>query len=310
MAYGHSAPLPRRQRQLSVPVSASSMTASAAATFSRSRRKMARTPLSIPIPPVPAGCSPQSFVTSKANCISGAQANALTTYAASSTLRSPYVIQAAVGADQQMGRYGTALINYIHSQGVHQLATQNIDYPTNGTLPGSVTAPVQYAILHARRIQPEPDHGQWPCANDEVAFAGRLLRHQLRARRQLRRRQLHHHALQHGAAADYGRTSFAVRNRMVLYGSVSMPHFIQFSPFLIGQSGNPYNITEGIDLNKDSILNDRPYLVPFGTANSKNHRLAAVHSSRNLPATPRLRDRRLSPSTTARDRRCLPSISA
>src|SRR5581483_2921301 len=62
-------------------------------------------------------------------------------------------------------------------------------------------------------------------------------------------------------AADYGRTTFDVRNRAFIAGSISLPRYIQFSPFVIAQSGSPFNITVGQDLNGDTFLNDRPYRV-------------------------------------------------
>jgi hypothetical protein len=217
---------------------------------------------------VPAGCTPQSFVTSKANCIGGTQATALATYSASPTLRAPYTIQAAVGADQQLGRYGTLSVNYIHSQGDHQLATQNIDYPmgANPVLPPA-GSPVNYQYFtegvfnqNQLTLNARVQTVKWlslggyyaiNSAHGDSSGAGSFI------------------TTPYNMAADYGRTSFAVRSRMLVYGSVSMPHFIQFSPFFIGQSGNPYNITEGIDLLHDSILTERPLLVPFGTSGAK-----------------------------------------
>jgi len=65
-------------------------------------------------------------------------------------------------------------------------------------------------------------------------------------------------------AADYGRTGFDVKSRLFLGGSITLPKFIQLSPFMIGQSGNPYNITTGSDNNLDTQFNDRPYLVANG----------------------------------------------
>ena len=67
--------------------------------------------------------------------------------------------------------------------------------------------------------------------------------------------------------ADYGRATFAVRNRAFLYGSVSLPYHISLNPFLVASSGTPYNITLGSDLNHDSIFNDRPAFAS-GTSGS------------------------------------------
>jgi hypothetical protein len=92
----------------------------------------------------------------------------------------------------------------------------------------------------------------------------------------------------HNIAADYGRTSFDVRQRVFLAGSISLPRYIQVSPFLIGQTGNPYNVTTGADNNGDSIYNDRPVFgapngIPAGQAGSNT--IAGCGSFVQPPAT-------------------------
>jgi hypothetical protein len=57
---------------------------------------------------------------------------------------------------------------------------------------------------------------------------------------------------------DYGRASFDVRHRVFFGGTMGMPYNFRLSPFLIAQSGVPFNITIGQDVNGDSIFNDRP----------------------------------------------------
>jgi hypothetical protein len=49
-----------------------------------------------------------------------------------------------------------------------------------------------------------------------------------------------------------------VRHRIFFGGSVGLPRNFRLSPFLIAQSGVPFNITTGQDLNGNSIFNDRP----------------------------------------------------
>src|SRR5262249_28008446 len=57
---------------------------------------------------------------------------------------------------------------------------------------------------------------------------------------------------------DYGRAAFAIRHRFFLAGSWSLPKGFRLSPFLIATSGAPLNLASGLDLNGDSIFNDRP----------------------------------------------------
>src|SRR5207244_12156708 len=63
---------------------------------------------------------------------------------------------------------------------------------------------------------------------------------------------------QYDLASDYGRASFDVRHRLFLGGSISLPYAFRLSPFMLANSGSPYNVTVGQDLSGDSLFNDRP----------------------------------------------------
>jgi hypothetical protein len=185
----------------------------------------------------------------------GATTASQTTYTAASNLRTPYIVEFAVGADQQVGRAGTISVNYLHSQGVHQFATQNIGY--NFEDPAASTAQYQFfgegvfkqnqLIVHGR-VQTSKAislfgyyslnsaHGDTSGASSDITTPGNI-------------------------EADYGRTTFDVKNRIFLAGSITLPKYIQLSPFFLGQSGTPYNITTGSDNNFDTFFNSRPDLV-------------------------------------------------
>jgi len=185
-----------------------------------------------------------------------------TVYSAASNLRAPYVVQFAGGADKQLGKIGQISVNYLHAQGVHQLATQNTNYNIATQGPATTTEGPQFQyftegvfnqnqLVVNGRVQTtrwlslfgyyslNSAHGDTSGAGANITTPGNI-------------------------AADYGRTTFDVRNRIFLAGSITLPKFIQVSPFMIGQSGNPYNITTGSDNNGDSFFNDRPV---FGAPN-------------------------------------------
>jgi hypothetical protein len=61
---------------------------------------------------------------------------------------------------------------------------------------------------------------------------------------------------------DYGRAAFDVRHRIFLGGTMGLPYEFRLSPFLVAQSGVPFNITTGQDLYGDQIFNTR---ATFGT---------------------------------------------
>ncbi len=193
----------------------------------------------------------------------GATSDNQTTYGSAPNLRAPYILEFAGGADQQVGKNGTISVNYLHTQGVHQFATQNIGY--NFADPAASTAQYQFfsegvfnqnQLIVNGRVQTgkaislfgyyslNSAHGDTSGATSDITTPGNI-------------------------AADYGRTAFDVKKRRVLAGYVTLPKFIQVSPFFLAQSGTPYNITTGSDNNLDTFYNDRPNLVtgvaPNGT---------------------------------------------
>ena len=59
-------------------------------------------------------------------------------------------------------------------------------------------------------------------------------------------------------SADWGRGSNDVRQRFMLMGSVTLPGDVRLSPFVMGSTGGPFNITIGRDVNGDTVFTDRP----------------------------------------------------
>jgi hypothetical protein len=60
---------------------------------------------------------------------------------------------------------------------------------------------------------------------------------------------------------DYRPAGFASRNMVFLMGNYTGPLGITFNPFLIAQSGRPYNFVSPNDLTGDNFFNDRPSIV-------------------------------------------------
>ncbi len=57
---------------------------------------------------------------------------------------------------------------------------------------------------------------------------------------------------------EYGRSSFDIRHNFVIGGNFNIPWGISLSPFIIANTGRPFNITRGLDLNGDALFNERP----------------------------------------------------
>jgi hypothetical protein len=67
---------------------------------------------------------------------------------------------------------------------------------------------------------------------------------------------------QYNLSQEYGRTAFDIRHKVFFGGSISTRFGIELSPFMIYNSGRPFNITIGRDLNGDLVFTDRPSLAP------------------------------------------------
>jgi hypothetical protein len=65
-------------------------------------------------------------------------------------------------------------------------------------------------------------------------------------------------ANQYDLSTEYGRSAIDVRHRFSLGGSINAPWKIRLSPFIIANSGRPFNITTGRDTNGDTLFTERP----------------------------------------------------
>jgi hypothetical protein len=187
-------------------------------------------------------------------------------------LHAPYTWQTAVSVERQLTKSANVAMTYINSYGEDALVSQNINAPLPGTYDPS-----------------DPTSGVRPFGNVGNIYnyesAGKFRQNQLIANFNVRMgtklSMFGFYALNYaksdtaGAssfpsnpydlAADYGRAAFDTRNRLFLGGTWSLPYGFRLSPFLVANSGAPFNITIGKDLNGDSIFNDRPAFATAAT---------------------------------------------
>ena len=63
-------------------------------------------------------------------------------------------------------------------------------------------------------------------------------------------------------SGEFGRSSFDIRHRFTIFGTVNLPWWkLVLNPFVIANSGPPFNITTGQDLNLDRQVTERPSLL-------------------------------------------------
>jgi hypothetical protein len=178
------------------------------------------------------------------------------TYSIAPNLHAPYTMQAAASVERQLTKTSTLTVTYLHSQGLHQLfsvntnalianATPAFEYVSEGIFRQNQMI-TSFNMRMGTRLSVF-SYYSLSYANSDTGGAGSFPSSP---------------AL--GITADYGRAAFDVRNRLFFGGTISLPHGFRASPFLVANSGPPFNITVGQDLNGDSIFNDRPAFAATG----------------------------------------------
>ena len=218
--------------------------------------------------------NPTFYPCSTLSCIQGTNTNVVSRYQVGSNLRAPYAMQGGVTLEQQLTKTANLSVTYLKSRGLHQFLINNINTPLPGTFnPG------------------DPNSGIRPFGNVGNIFQyqsdGTYKQNQLIVNGNVRMAKLTlfgFYSLSYvdtnasGAGgggfggrasaaftsnpynlnADYGRASYDIRHRVFTGGSISLPHGVSFSPFLVAQSGPPFNISVPTDLLGTSVFNQRP----------------------------------------------------
>jgi hypothetical protein len=208
------------------------------------------------------GVNQQQFVVKNPD-LTAASGAAPTTYSISPNLRAPVNMQAAIGVEHKFGKSITLSSTYINSRGLHQLYSDNI----NAFLPGT------YDITTGTGVRPNGINENLY----QYQSGGVYHQNQLITNFSIRERKLslfgfyvlnsakadtsgatYFPSNQFDPRADYGKSTFDVRQRFLLGGNYLAPLGFSISPFLVLNSGAPFNITVGQDLNGDNQFNDRP----------------------------------------------------
>jgi Carboxypeptidase regulatory-like domain/TonB dependent receptor len=193
-----------------------------------------------------------------------------TIYQLAPDLRASINMQTALGVEHQFGKVATAALTWVNSRGVHQYLSNNV----NAFLPGT------YDTTTGTGIRPNGiNENLYQFQSGGVYNQNQLmLNYSVRAKRvSLFGFYMVNFAKADTSGAtyfpsdpfdpkaDYGRANFDTRNRFLLGGNLQGPLGISFSPMLVADSGTPFNISIGQDLNGDNQYNDRP---AFATAAS------------------------------------------
>ncbi|MGA2004713.1 MAG: carboxypeptidase regulatory-like domain-containing protein [Terriglobales bacterium] len=212
-------------------------------------------------------------------------------YQVAPDLRAPYIMQTAVSLERQVTKVANLTFTYLNSRGVHQLLSlvTNAPQPDPPVYPYPITSynPIyQYSsdgvfrqnqLIVNANVQAGSKvslHGYYSLnyANSDASSAGNFP------------------SDSNDLSLDYGRASFAIRDRVFFGGTVALPRGFRLSPFLIFNSGSPYNVTVGQDLADDLQFNVRPAFgtnpvgsCPFPTPAACSHYVIPTRPSDQIP---------------------------
>jgi hypothetical protein len=212
-----------------------------------------------------------------ASTFASSSAAAPTIYEISPNLKAATSMQAAVGLEHQFGKIATLSATYINSRGVHQYLSENINAydpstynatTATGTRPNGINEDInqfqsggiykenQLMVNYSVNAKRVTLFGFYTLsfANADTSGAS------------------YFSSNGSNPSADYGRAGFDVRNRFLLGGNIQAPFGVSISPMMDVNSGSPFNITLGEDLNGDDQYNDRP---SYATASSTNTKATA-----------------------------------
>jgi len=188
--------------------------------------------------------------------VAGLNAQQNSIYRMSSDLRAPVTMQTAIGVERQLPHNTTLALTYTNTRAMHDLQT----VPINAPIPGTT-------------IRPYGSAGNLFLYESGGRLRQNILIANFNTRFNRNISLMGNYSLTYandlpGTPSnpynfnqDWGRSSLDRRNRFQLIGTISAPFGLRLSPFLTLQSGSPYDVLIGRDLNGDTLVNDRPALV-------------------------------------------------
>ena len=206
-----------------------------------------------------------------------------TVYRLSDSLQAPYTMQGVFSVERQLPRNLTVAASYINVRTLHVLRTLPLDAPLPGTfIPGVIGSGIR--PLNCADFIPPDINPSTTCNIFEYDSSGRYNQNQFilnfNSRFNRNITMTAYYVLSkansdtdgvgsipadpYNLSLDYGRASGDIRHRFVMTGNFRAPWGISLNPFVIVQSGRPFNITLGRDLNGDTFNLERPALAPAG----------------------------------------------
>lgn len=178
-------------------------------------------------------------------------------------LESPYTGQFALGMERQLPARTTLSLFYIAQRSFHQLRLRNINAPICPAQINCQNAPVPFAgqgNIYQYESSGILNQQQFIANFRTFLSAGFSLfgNYRLGYAKSDTDGAGSAPAYSYDLSDEYGRSSFDTRHNFFLGGNFTLPWEVSLSPFIIANSGRPFNIVRGVDTNGDLFFNERP----------------------------------------------------
>lgn len=183
----------------------------------------------------------------------------------SSRLRAPYIVQSAITVERQLPAGTTVAVTYTNSRGVHMLRSTDINAPLPGTYTPGETASGVFPLGHSGPVFLMESSGIYN-QNQVIANVNSKPKRGV----SLFGFYVYNRAMSNTDGVntfpsnpydyngEYGSASTDIRHRFNLGGSIDFKWGIRVSPYVVLQSGAPFNITTGSDSYDTTVFNARP----------------------------------------------------
>ena len=192
-------------------------------------------------------------------------------------LRTPYTMQTAISLERQLARNVTLSVSLIGARSLHVLRSRNVNAPlTDGDgrpLRDSSGQLIRPNPLGGNLFQYESS-GRFSQRQLIVNFNNRFSRsYSFSVNYTLNRARGDAEGAgtfpvnQYDLTGEYGRSLQDIRHRFFFFGTISsLPWGLRLNPIVVVNSGRPFNITLGRDLNADSLFTERPAFADSQTS--------------------------------------------
>ena len=197
--------------------------------------------------------------------LSGVQQTQSTMWEVDRHLRAPQIFQSSVSVEHQLPKNTTLSVSYVNSHGLHQLWSRDINAPLPGTYSPSTPDSAVYPLGTPAPILLMTSSGLYN-QNQIVTNINSRLNTNVSLFGFYTLNYAHSNtdgigsfpANEYNFAGEYGPAATDIRHRLFVGGSINTHWNVRLSPFVLIQSGAPYNITVGRDLYGTTMFNARP----------------------------------------------------